>query len=131
MRVFALIFIMNYSKLSSISSYESGEVRNSFQFNQDAGCQTEIGYFPQYINDNLSLKRIQNLSPPSKTLELFYGWVDLEFELDKTKGICPIFDSNEALQNFKVRLYRKVYNSLVEQTQENSNSVSETIDFEI
>ena len=52
-------------------------------------------------------------------------------ELDKTKGICPIFDDTLALDRFKANIFKKVYNNLVEQTLENSNSVAETIEFEI
>ena len=82
------------------------------------GTQTEMPempfLFPRYTNERKSLLRVNNNSPSSKVLEQFYGWVELEFELDKTKGICPIFDDSTALDKFKCSIYKKVYNTLVE-----------------
>lgn len=63
------------------------------------------------------------LGPSSRILEKFYGYIDLEFELDKKKGVCTLFECEKELDRFKAGVYKKVYNTLVEQTQENSNTI--------
>lgn len=91
----------------------------------------QMPHFQKVINERQSLQRVNRTFPDSKTLERFYGRVELEFELDKTKGICTLFDNPEALGRLKAIIYKKVYNNLVEETQENSNTVTESIEFEV